>query len=650
VTVLGALMGGMDGYSGQEVKEHCIKALSAVGASDDFCLFFADVLQCEYDMNHTIWGLQQKLKLEEGQTHLQPDILLKAAQDMTKNFNMWKGNIDALADRGQTVSALALDPKRVGQSNVVKALCSLETNEVNLKEGEEIVITDSTHPNRLKIKNSDGIEGYVPALCCFLPTPDKSAFTAAERLRIQLLASWTECVRKIRSRLTHTLFRCSKALTAEWKSNMKNMNTVVAKDRVSRRFRKIMEAVTKQHPNSDLTKLHNALFSLERELNSWNINGTDLSVMIEAVINLDKAVLVYQMFHKNWYMYRKTLESSDRPIRIVESMDNLRPVKHGKNFKYYETRMTLENTETVEEITFTNPGEEEGMVSAVGGGASQRASATQITRASQEENRKFVIRAVIDPRDKKEISIQAAIEAGIVDQTRGMYVNPKTGEGVSIPEAMNTGLIKVEYTSATRTEEKTKAVGLITIKTKVDNREYSITGAFDAGKGEKVDYDESLKRGIISEDASTFKNTSSNEVSTLEVAIDQGWVFVEYDPEGPEPTFETKTYAVNAVVDQAEKKKVPFMEAVRKGLIERETGNYVNNVTGERTYVGDAIKRGFLKAKVVDDPSDLDIDAENKMVVNRMDMIRKNVLKGMGVINAFRKASKVSNTQQNGHH
>ena len=72
--------------------------------------------------------------------------------------------------------------------------------------------------------------------------------------------------------------------------------------------------------------------------------------------------------------------------------------------------------------------------------------------------------------------------------------------------------LQVEYTSATRTEEKTKAVGLITIKTKVDNREYSITGAFDAGKGEKVDYDESLKRGIISEDASTFKNTSSNEV------------------------------------------------------------------------------------------------------------------------------------------
>ena len=82
--------------------------------------------------------------------------------------------------------------------------------------------------------------------------------------------------------------------------------------------------------------------------------------------------------------------------------------------RYYETRMTLENTETVEEITFTNPGEEEGMVSAVGGGASQRASATQITRASQEENRKFVIRAVIDPRDKVIINLFAPALCRIV--------------------------------------------------------------------------------------------------------------------------------------------------------------------------------------------------------------------------------------------
>lgn len=235
----------------------------------------------------------------------------------------------------------------------------------------------------------------------------------------------------------------------------------------------------------------------------------------------------------------------------------------------------------------------------------------------------------------------------MVDQSRGMYVNPDTGEGFSIPEAMNTGLIKVEYTSATRTEEKTKAVGLITIRTKIDNREYTITGAYDAGNGEKVTYEEALHRGVISEDSTSFYNTSNGQDLSLDDAVELGWVLVEYDPHAEQPTYETKTYAVNAVVDQRLKKKVPFFEAVRRGLIEKDTGNYVNNTTGERIYVVEAIKRGFLKAKVVDDPSSLDIDANNKLVVDRMDMIRKNVLKGMGVINAFRKASKQSH-QHNG--
>ena len=52
---------------------------------------------------------------------------------------------------------------------------------MNLHEGEDLVVTDVTCPNRLRVRNSKGEEGYVPALCCILPTPDNSAVTAVER-------------------------------------------------------------------------------------------------------------------------------------------------------------------------------------------------------------------------------------------------------------------------------------------------------------------------------------------------------------------------------------------------------------------------------------------------------------------------------------
>jgi len=46
-----------------------------------------------------------------------------------------------------------------------------------------------------------------------------------------------------------------------------------------------------------------------------------------------------------------------------------------------------------------------------------------------------------------------------------VYRNPATGEEMPIANAMNDGLIVVDFTTKTRSVEQTKAVGLITIRT-----------------------------------------------------------------------------------------------------------------------------------------------------------------------------------------
>ena len=48
-----------------------------------------------------------------------------------------------------------------------------------------------------------------------------------------------------------------------------------------------------------------------------------------------------------------------------------------------------------------------------------------------------------------------------------MYRNPATGEERSIASAMSDGLIRVEYATTTRSEEKVEALGLISIKSQV---------------------------------------------------------------------------------------------------------------------------------------------------------------------------------------
>ena len=72
------------------------------------------------------------------------------------------------------------------------------------------------------------------------------------------------------------------------------------------------------------------------------------------------------------------------------------------------------------------------------------------------------------------------------------------------------------------------------------------------------------------------------------------------------------------------RRQVPFTEAVRRGLVDRDTGCYVNNVTSERVFAGDAMRRGYYKGEVVDDPSSIvGIDSANRVVIEHIHSVRK---------------------------
>ena len=60
---------------------------------------------------------------------------------------------------------------------------------------------------------------------------------------------------------------------------------------------------------------------------------------------------------------------------------------------------------------------------------------------------------------------------------------------------------------------------------------------------------------------------------------------------------------------------------------------------GKTMYVGDAIMRGFLKARKLDDATGLNIDPTNRVVIDKTESIKKKLLKPLGVISAFRKAA-----------
>ena len=96
---------------------------------------------------------------------------------------------------------------------------------------------------------------------------------------------------------------------------------------------------------------------------------------------------------------------------------------------------------------------------------------------------------------------------------------------------------------------------------------------------------------------------------SLEDAVDSGAVVVEYDHSADasiEPEVTTKTFAISSVLDRKAKKRRPFHEALEQGLVLKDEGVYVDTLTGEKVFIVDAMKKQYIRAKVVENPDMID--------------------------------------------
>jgi hypothetical protein len=268
------------------------------------------------------------------------------------------------------------------------------------------------------------------------------------------------------------------------------------------------------------------------------------------------------------------------------------------------------------------------------------AETEQLTAAEMEEKKTFTIKSVVNPEDGTEISFQQAVLMGIIRPDEGVYVDSRTAETKPIPVAMAEGLIKVMYTTTKRSKEKTSSVGIITVKTiREPVRPYTVVSVRDTRSGQDVDGPTAESAGLVDSSRGSYIDRQTGRRYMIAEAADAGLVKLEYTGPQPEPEVISKTYAVRAVVDRRQKKTITFHEAVRRGIIDRESGAYKDTQTGDKMYIGDAIMRGFLKARIIDDASGLNIDPQNRMVIDKTEKIRKRLLKPLSVISAFKSAA-----------
>ena len=58
-----------------------------------------------------------------------------------------------------------------------------------------------------------------------------------------------------------------------------------------------------------------------------------------------------------------------------------------------------------------------------------------------------MIQGAVDAKTERKLTVDEATRAGILDQKRSVYINKNTGEELSLYDALDSGLLIVEFDS-----------------------------------------------------------------------------------------------------------------------------------------------------------------------------------------------------------
>jgi hypothetical protein len=238
----------------------------------------------------------------------------------------------------------------------------------------------------------------------------------------------------------------------------------------------------------------------------------------------------------------------------------------------------------------------------------------------------MVIIGAIDPWTEEDLTFETAVKKGIINMDKGIYYNNRTREVKPLGQAMAEGLVLVEIQTVQKTKEKTTSYGIITITTSRETRPYKILHVIDTDTDAELSVPDAEAAGILNIENQTFIDKEANETMSISDAIEVGLVNVEYEEMDEVSESETmvRTYAVHGVIDRKRSTKISYNEAVSIGILDPDEGTYLDNVNNEKIFVGDAITKGFIKARKVDanEKSMLELDPTNTIVASNLQKLK----------------------------
>ena len=224
------------------------------------------------------------------------------------------------------------------------------------------------------------------------------------------------------------------------------------------------------------------------------------------------------------------------------------------------------------------------------------------------ETKSYHLLGVYDPLKNDEITIKEAIARGILERQKGLYVHPITKETFSISDAINKGVIRAKVlTVPPHQGAEIPFQTLVSSNRFEENRTYTICGAIDPRTNKKIGLSQAMRDGIIDPKSGNYVNILTGEVVPINNAIEAKLVLTEAPNSNPAlastPTpvdskpklkREVKTLNIEYVKDLRTGRNVGVHEAIKNGLLDRQSLNYNNPLNGESLSLNKAYEKGYI--------------------------------------------------------
>ena len=169
------------------------------------------------------------------------------------------------------------------------------------------------------------------------------------------------------------------------------------------------------------------------------------------------------------------------------------------------------------------------------------ANSSIISTSLIRETKSYHLLGVHDPLSGAEVSIKEAMQRGLLDRQRGLYVNPASGETHSISDAIAKGLIRAQVldnnnnnnsnsktTTSSSSTSSHRRHKLVSSNKFEENKSFVILGAVDTREpGRELSLGEAIARGLIDTKSGTYVCMATGERMSLNKAIDKRLVLVD---------------------------------------------------------------------------------------------------------------------------